>query len=103
MWTHIYDGDLDGIDGEQYIGAPINKKNMPPKSQQRFYSFLMTGIIPRILKLWNELQNQEKYFFDKPGMCRWYKFRIKLYVDQGDYLMAIIMAAIVLFQKENNG
>lgn len=78
----------------------IKRKNMPKNSRQRFYNFGLLTIFPRILKIWDESRDQIKYFFDKPGMRRWYIHKIKEAAFQGDWITVIICCIILLYRKE---
>lgn len=78
----------------------INRKNLPKKSQKRFYNFLMLSVLPRVLVTFKGMLGQDKYFWDKPGFDKWYKFRIMEEWDKSNYINVIIMAAIAMFQKE---
>lgn len=77
----------------------INPKNLPKRSQKTFYNFAM-DILSRVLIAWKDTKGQEKYFFDKPGQLKYYKYKINAYWETGDYIMVIVMAIIVLYQKE---
>ena len=73
---------------------------MPKKSQTRCYGFLMTNIIPRVLRTFRGMADQEKYFWDKPGMEILYIRKIEMEWQKADYIKVIIMATIAMFQKE---
>jgi hypothetical protein len=80
----------------------INKKNLPKKSQTRFYGFLMTDIIPRVLKTFRGMTGQDKYFWDKPGQEFLYRWKINMEWEKADYIKVIIMAVIAIFQRRNH-
>lgn len=77
----------------------IPEKVLPKKSQKTIYGFLMTDVIPKVLRTWSKMKGQEKYFFDKPGMTRYYRYGIKIHEQKGDYIMVIVMATLALFQR----
>jgi hypothetical protein len=80
----------------------INRKNMPKKSQTRFYGFLMTKILPQVLNTFREMTGQEKYFWDKPGQEFLYRWKVNMEWEKADYIKVIIMATIALFQRRNH-
>jgi hypothetical protein len=77
----------------------INRKNLPNKSGQRFYNFSMLKVLPDILKFWNE-PTQLRYFFDKPGMKRWYIHKIREAVFRADWMPVIICGIILLYRNK---
>jgi hypothetical protein len=79
---------------------PINEKNMPNKSQGKFYNFVIGFVMPRVLNAWHRNKGQEKYFFDKPGMHQWYVHKIKESVYKSDWVSVIIFSIIILYRKE---
>jgi hypothetical protein len=79
----------------------INKKNMPKKSQTRFYGFVMTDVIPRALKSFRGMDGHRKYLWDKPGQSQFYqKLILDMIGEKPDYIQIIIYAVIALYQKE---
>lgn len=82
------------------LSPVINRKNLPKKSQKRFYNFLMLDVLPRVLITFKDMLGQDKYFWDKPGFDKWYARQIGVEWEKCDYIKVIIMATIALFQKE---
>jgi hypothetical protein len=78
----------------------VNPKNLPKQSQKRFYGFLMTSILPRVFKTFHEMGGPLKYLWDKPGQVKKFQYQIKIEMEKGNYINVIIMATIVLFQRE---
>jgi hypothetical protein len=78
----------------------MNIKNLPKKSQKRFYNFLMMNVLPRVLITFREMQCSLKYLWDKPGQGRRFQFQIHIELERRNYVNVIIMATIALFQKE---
>jgi hypothetical protein len=80
--------------------SPINKKNLPKKSQGTFYNFAMISVMPQVLNAWHKNKGREKYFLDKGGMSRWYTHKLREAVYKLDWVSVIMLAIILLYRRE---